>query len=134
MKLTINLQLNLCLRRVINDSEDGIHSTVHQLHQIEVETDEQAMYQRDVESLHEDFNQERTLPCSMMYGCAGCSRPTLCIVLLYEHINEELCLHCRSIYFSLQYNNRSLCLLQSVSSFHLIRHANNLHLAEHHFE
>ena len=41
----------------------------------------------------------------------------LYIVLFYERINEELCLHCRSIYFSLQYNNRSLCLLQSTNQF-----------------
>ena len=37
----------------------------------------------------------------------------------------EVIVLCRSISFSLQYYVCSLCLLQSVSSFHLIRHANN---------
>ena len=40
MKVTINLQLNLCLQRVTNDLEDGIQFTVHLLHQIEVEKNE----------------------------------------------------------------------------------------------
>ena len=100
MKVTINLQLNLCLQRVTNDLEDGIHFTVHLLHQIKVEANERSTYRRDVESSPEDFNQERILPCSMTSGSAGCSRPTLCIVPFYERINEELCLHCRSIFFS----------------------------------
>ena len=90
MKVTINLQLNLCLQRVTNDLEDGIQFTVHLLHQIEVETNERSMNRRDMESSHKNFNQDRILPCSMTSGSAGCSRPTLCIVLFYERINEEL--------------------------------------------
>ena len=85
-----------------------------------------------MEQSHGDSNHDRILRCSTTSVSVGCSRPTLCIVLLRERNNEELrCrLHCIGIIYSLDkypfvfINIHSLCLLQSVSSFHLIRHAN----------
>ena len=73
---------------------------------------------------------QRIISCSTTSISVGCSRPTLCIVLFYERINKELCcwLHyievIKSISFSLKHYFRLLCLFQSVSSFHLIRHVN----------
>ena len=76
MKPTISLQLSLCLERVTNDSKDEIRCTVLLLHQIKEEMNEWLIYQRGAALSDEDSNQERILQCSMMYGCAGCSRPT----------------------------------------------------------
>ena len=59
MKATINSQLNLCLERVTNNSEDEIPSTVHLLQQIEEEMKGKSMCRSDVGSLHEDSKLER---------------------------------------------------------------------------